>query len=126
MSRPDISVDEAFGVIRADYYREVREMALDLAQRMKSGDVADEEALSDALHDDVDGCQRVIYTFRAKLGLLANDNEDAAEDEGVEATTPESRMYYALQADIREELDARGVDMSDPDSWPEIDLGEFS
>lgn len=121
-----ISVDEAFSVIRADYYREVKEMALDLAQRMKSGDIAGEEGLSDAMHDDVDGCQRVIYTFRAKLGLLASDNEGAAEDEGVEATTPEARMYYALQADIRDELDARGVDMNDPNSWADLDLGEFA
>ncbi len=116
------TVEDAVRLIRADYYSDVLSMAKDLASRMKSGEVED---FGDALHDDVDGCARVIYTYQAKLGLLASDNEDAAEEEGADATSPEARMYYALQADIRDTLDSRGVDMNDPSSWPDIDMREF-
>lgn len=118
----EITVDEAVSAIRRDYYRDVLSMAKDLAERMKAGEVDD---LSDALHEDCDGCARVIYTFQAKLGLLASDNEDAWEDAGDDVTDPSVRMYYALQADITERLDAAGIDLNDPESWPGIDLGEF-
>ncbi len=119
----EITVDEAVSAIRADYYGDVRDMAKNLAERMKAGDVED---FSDALHDAVDDCQRCIYTFQAKLGLLASDNEDAMEEElGDDNGTPEQRMYWALRADIVEHLEACHVDVNDPDSWAEIDMSEF-
>lgn len=119
----EITVDEAVSAIRRDYYRDVLSLARDLAERMKAGEIED---FNDALHEQVDGCARVIYTFRAKLGLLASDNEDEAESQGLETDgSPEQRMYYALQADITERLVAAGVDLDDSDSWAEIDLGAF-
>ena len=123
MKHPTVTVDEAVSAIRRDYYSDVLAMAKDLAERMKAGDVEDFE---DALHEDCDGCARVIYTFQAKLGLLASDNEDAWEDVDSGAVlTPEQRMYFALQADIRERLEASEVDPNEPGTWPDIDLGEF-
>jgi DNA replication initiation complex subunit (GINS family) len=126
MQHPTETVDEAVSAIRRDYYSDVSSMAKDLAERMKAGEIEDFE---DALHEDCDGCARVIYTFQAKLGLLASDNEDAAEDSlgehEAKLLSPEQRMFFALEADIRQELNARGVDPSEPDSWPDIDLGEF-
>ncbi len=122
----NITVDEAVSAIRRDYYQDVLSMAKDLAERMKAGEVEDFE---DALHEDCDGCARVIYTFQAKLGLLASDNEDAAEDSLGESEArllgPEQRMFFALEADIRQDLNARGVDVGEPESWAEIDLTEF-
>lgn len=120
----DITVDQAVNAIRRDYYSDVLDLARDLAERMKAGEVDD---FGDALHEQVDGCARVIYTLQAKLGLLVSDNEDAWEDTGAGDGTPapETRMYYALQADISERLEAGGVDLNDSDSWAEIDLEEF-
>lgn len=122
----NITVDEAVSVIRRDYYQDVLSMAKDLATRMKAGEV---DEFSDTLHEDCDGCQRVIYTCQAKLGLLASDNEDAATDalgeEEAKALTVEQRMYFALQADIVQALTCRGVEVDDPDSWAAIDLEEF-
>ncbi len=123
MQHPTVTVDEAVSVIRRDYYSDVLSMAKDLAERMKAGEVDDFE---DALHEECDGCARVIYTFQAKLGLLASDNEDAWEDVDSGAVlTPEQRMFYALQADIRERLETSDVDPSEPGSWPDIDLAGF-
>ena len=121
-SMSEITVDEAVSVIRRDYYRDVLSLARDLAERMKAGEIDD---FGDALHEQVDGCARVIYTFQAKLGLLASDNEEAWQEVGADCTEPEQRMYYALQADITERLVAAGVDLDDSDSWAEIDLGGF-
>lgn len=124
---PDITVDDAVSAIRRDYYRDVLAMAKDLAERMKAGEVEDFE---DSLHEDCDGCARVIYTFQAKLGLLASDNEDAAEDSlgehEAQLLGAEQRMFFALEADIRECLSSHGVDSSEPDSWVDIDLSEFA
>jgi hypothetical protein len=122
----ETSVDDAVRVITRDYYNDVRHMAKDLATRMKAGEVED---FSDALREDCDECQRVIYTFRAKLGLIASDNADAAADDlgddEAARLTVEARMYYALQADILERLSAGGVDVNEPDSWTDIDLEGF-
>lgn len=123
MQHPTVTVDEAVSAIRRDYYSDVLGMAKDLAERMKAGEIGDFE---DALHEDCDGCARVIYTFQAKLGLLVSDNEDAWEEVDSGAVLkPEQRMYFALQADIRERLEASDVDPNEPETWPDIDLGEF-
>ena len=123
----NITVEEAVSAIRRDYYQDVLSLARDLAERMKAGEVDD---FGDALHEQCDGCARVIYTFQAKLGLLASDNEDAYDEEfgpnENDAKGPEVRMYYALCADIRDRLEAGGVDVDDSDTWPDIDLGEFA
>lgn len=120
---PDITVDEAVSVIRRDYYQDVLGLARDLAERMKAGEIDD---FGDALHETVDGCARVIYTFQAKLGLLVSDNEDAGEEELGEAPdTVEARMFWAMCADIRERLEASDIDLSEPDGWTDIDLEDF-
>lgn len=121
-------VEDALRVLRADYYSDVRGMAKDLADRMKAGDIED---FNDALHEDVDGCQRVIYTQQAQIGLLCSDNEDAYAQEFGEVPVTDgainwaAMMYSALQQDIIEDLDAHGVDVNDPESWPDIDLSDF-
>ncbi len=125
----DADVDAAFNIMRAHYYQDVRDTAKELAKEMKAGDVSE---FSDTLHETCDGDQRVIYTFKAKVGLLCSDNEGAYTEQTGEPPPMQgddinwsAMMFYAFQQDIVECLEANGVDVNDPDSWPDIDLKEF-
>jgi hypothetical protein len=109
------AVEEAQRVIRADYYGTVRGIASDIARAVKDGEIQDSEDLGRYLHESVDGSQRVIYTHKAKLGLLASDNEDAWEDVGVENPDDSTKMFYALSSDVLDDLTREfGIDPDDP------------
>jgi len=118
-------VDAALSVLRADYYSDVRGVAQDLARAMKEGEV---DEFSDALHEAVDGTQRVIYTYQARVGLICTDNQDAYVEDFGEVPLEngnikwEAMMFVAMEKDVVEDLEAHDVDVNDPDSWPEIDL----
>lgn len=117
----DVSVDDAFQIIRRDYYSDVKDLGDQLIAQAKAGEIDDFE---DALHEMVDGTQRVIYTRQAVLGVAASDNSDAFEDERVELDwdtgIPWSQiMFFALRADILQYLDGQGFEPGDPDSWEE-------
>ncbi len=119
----------ATNILTQDYMNDVRSCARGLAERMKDGDASD---FSDALHEAVDGTQRVMYTFEAKLGVILSDNGDAYFDEfGEEGAVEkdgikwERLCFVAMQQDVLKELDVRGVDVNDESSWPDIDLKEF-
>lgn len=125
----DDDVKAAVSILSMDYYNDVRGVAKDLARSMKDGEV---EEFGDALHDAVDGTQRVIYTFQARCGLLVSDNADAyIEEFGTDGVVEsggiawERLMFAAMEADVIEELDVRSVDVNDPSSWPDIDMSEF-
>lgn len=124
----DDDVKAAIHIITMDYYNDCRDVAKDLAQRMKDGDVDD---FNDALHEAVDGTQRIIYTFQAKCGLLVSDNADAYTEEFGEVPIEngdikwEAMAFVAMQRDVEKELDVRGVDVNDQSSWPDIDMSEF-
>jgi len=124
----DKDVEDALRVLRADYYSDVLDVARELAKEMKSGDV---EEFSDALSQAVDGTQRVIYTYQARIGLLCTGNEDAYVEQVGEVPVQgdtinwEAMMFAAMERDVTERLEASGVDVNDPDSWPDIDLSEF-
>lgn len=100
------TVDHATAVLRLDYYDDVRGVAWCLLQRIEDGDdIFTAEQLDEALREAIDGSARVIYTWQARLGLLASDNEGACEDETGEApTSPEVAMFWAMRADVREML----------------------
>lgn len=125
----DEDVKAAINILTHDYNNDVRGVAQDLAQRMKDGEV---DEFSDALHEAVDGTQRVIYTFQAKLGVILSDNSDRYFEEfGEEGACSkdgiawERLCFVAMEQDVVEELEARGVDVNDPSSWPDIDMSEF-
>jgi hypothetical protein len=101
----------ATDIINRDYYADVRGIAADLIRQIKDGEITSEDQLNDAIHQDVDSAQRVIYTFQAKLGLIASGNEDAYEEDfGEKPDSPEKAMFAALARDVRERLDNEGVD----------------
>lgn len=125
----EADVKAAESILTMDYYNDVRSVARGLAQSMKDGEVED---FSDAIHEAIDGTQRVIYTWQARCGLLVSDNADAyAEEFGEEgmivngAIAWERLMFAAMQADVIKELDVRSVDVNNPRSWPDIDMKEF-
>jgi hypothetical protein len=99
-------VNDALAVLRRDYYADVRGLA-DAFREAKAYAKEHGESFepSDALHEIVDGSQRVIYTVQARVGLLCSDNEDAYEDEmGEPAPTIEAAMFMALRRDVEETL----------------------
>lgn len=113
-------------LIRQWYTRRVDAMALDLLQRILAGEVSD---LNDTLHEDVDGTDIVIYTYKASAALMASSNDGAMLEETGEAGTTEQQAYFALVADVREELSRlvdsppdgmtmpEGFDLDDDSTW---------
>ena len=101
----------ATDIINRDYWDDVRGVTNDLIGRIKDGEIKDREGLDQALDEAVDGTQRVMYTFQAKLGLLATENEDAWENDFGEKPEDESKaMFAAMRQDVQAQLDAEDVD----------------
>jgi hypothetical protein len=107
------AVRDAVSVIRRDYYADVAAVADSVEERMRS-----EADVMDIIHEEVDASQRVMYTWQARLGLLASENEDAYfeefEEEGAvhDGGIDYSRlMFAAMERDVIEELQRRGVDV---------------
>lgn len=101
MSDQTITVDQAVGVLNRDYFEDVRGIADDLKRAVKDGEITSEEEFYTYLDESCDGHQRVIYTFRARLGLISTDNLEAYESEfGEKPPTVEAQMYAALRADV--------------------------
>lgn len=74
------------------------------------------EWVSERVDQDTDGHEYVIYTYKAKLVLVASDNEDAADNEyGPGEYTVEQRACMAMRADVWEILNAR------EDAWLTVD-----
>lgn len=109
------AVNDAVQVIRQDYYQDVQGVAQDVAEYIRENAPIDRDRIMDVIHETIDGHGRVIYTFQAKLGLLASDNEDAYfEDFGSDTMPTESqKMYCAMERDVYEELDRMGIDIND-------------
>lgn len=125
----DADVKAAQRILEMDYMNDVRSCAKGVAERLQ--DDPDEDP-NDAIHESVDGTARVIYTFQAKLGVVFSNNSDHYFEEfGEEGAVSsdginwERLCFVAMEQDVREELDARGFDLNDPDSWKDFDLKEF-
>jgi hypothetical protein len=106
-----ITVAQAEGVLRAEYWDDVRGMAEDARQAVKDGDVNDTEELENWLNESIDGCGRVIYTAQAMDGLRWSNHDEACFDEGLcceddfRDGIPWSKlMFCALLADVRDTL----------------------
>jgi hypothetical protein len=116
--------------LRAWYYGRVRDVTEDALGQILSGELEDEDALEQWLHETIDQSDVVIYTHKAKCALLASNNEDALEEETGEARADVgARAYYAMRADVRETLETlvnyppdglglpEGFDLSDSTTW---------
>ena len=99
-------VKAAVDVIVSEYWQDVRECAADFVEQFQKGEFKDEEDYREQLEQYVDGSSRVIYTYWARLGLLATHSEGAYEEQTGEEPTGDSariskQMYYAYLADIQ-------------------------
>jgi len=100
-----ISVDDALSVLNRDYFDDVRGIAEDCKRAVKDDKVSNDEELSDYLHQSIDGHERVIYAYQARIGLVCTDSVDAYEDEtGEKPPSPEVQMFWALMQDVRDRL----------------------
>lgn len=100
--------------LRRQYYADVRSLALDLIERAKDEQL-DAEAFDEAVHQDVDSNQWVIYTHMAKIACLVSDNEDAIFEDmgGVECdgSVPYSQIaFFAMRQDVLQALETEGFD----------------
>ena len=97
----------AIDIINTDYWDDVRGVTDDLLKEIKDGDITSREQLDERVSEAIDGTQRVIYTFQAKLGLLATNNADGYEEElGDKPPTIEAQMAWAMRMDVFAQLDA--------------------
>ncbi len=105
----DEDVKAAVDVISAEYWQDVRGCAEDFVEQFHKGEFRDRDDFETQLHQYVDGSQRVIYTYWARLGLLATNNADAYEEATGEVPTGDSsgistQMFYAFKADIEAQI----------------------
>ncbi len=101
----DADVNAAVTIITRDYLQDVQGIADEILEAVKSGEITDQDALEERLQQEVDGSQRVIYTFQSKLGLLATRYDDAYEDEfGEKPKDVAVQMAYAMMQDVRDAL----------------------
>ena len=98
-----LTVEQAVDVINDDYFDDVRGIVEDCKRAIKDGELSSEDEFHDWLHEAVDGTQRTIYTFQARLGMLVTNNPDAYEDElGEKPAQVEHAMHAAMMADVRD------------------------
>lgn len=103
--------DDAMSTLRRWYYDEIRSLAAEAVREFpfpadENDDDENEEPRADWLHETIDGHEFVIYTVKAQAVILASDSHDAMEDETGEKGTDEQRAYFAMLADVREQIEA--------------------
>ena len=104
--------DDAMNILRRWYHDEIRSLAEEAVLEFpfpadENDDDENEEDRDTWLHETIDGHEFVIYTAKAQAVALASDNADAEEDETGEKSTDDSRRaYYAMRADVREQIEA--------------------
>ena len=113
---PERAHDDAMRVLRAEYYGGVRGITEDLKARVASGEIASEDALSDAIQQEVDGSYWVIYTHANFQVLLCSDHHDASFEEYGEVPLAAdgnvnwaALAFAALERDVRDQMDAEDV-----------------
>lgn len=114
---PEITHDDAFRALRAEYYTAVKSYAEDLKDRITRKEIKNHDELIQAVEEDVDGSEWVIYTRKAQQVLFVSDNEDAYVDElGTDGVVKDGAInwnalaYMAMRTDLQETLETIGID----------------
>lgn len=116
----ELDMQEVELVLSRDYELDVSDVAKSLKAEIDAGEIKDAEALDNRLRQDIDSTQRVIYTRKAQLGLIASNNSGAYFAFGAEGALEggdiawSRLMYAAMERDVVEELERLGVDVNDP------------
>ena len=118
----DTLMGQAIGLMRRAYYGMIRDLSQEIIKAIHDDEITDSDALQDRIHEDCDGSQWVIYTFKAQQVLLASDNDGAyADDFGEEGIVKDGAInwsglaYAAMARDLSEQLDAEGVNLNGQD-----------
>lgn len=116
----DALIEEGRRICERDYWDDVRGCAESLVERIKEKTyIKTSEDLREAIHNDVDGSARVIYTHLAIECLRFSKYDGRAVEEGlVDASQfkdgiPWSALAYAaFEQDVYDQLDALGIDVN--------------
>lgn len=109
-------VQDAIGIIQRETCANARGIAVNLLKRVADRELTSSESFQEALHEDCDGDQSVIYNARAERMLFASSNSDAYREATGEKEDAELnvRAYYCLRADVEESVGAMlPVDIGD-------------
>jgi len=110
----DRRLDRAIGILQRDYFKDVNDIAELVQDEIKSGQITNDEQLSEYLHETIDSAHRVIFTREAKLGLVFSDNDEAYHESfGGDLPNYSVMMYCALEADVNERLDITRCELCD-------------
>jgi hypothetical protein len=113
--------DLADSIKRTSYFGAVRATADSILADLTNSTIDTAGDLETRIHEDCDGARCVIYTAAAMDVLRYSDNDNAyADDFGDEGLVRDGSInwsgmaYAAFRADIVEQLQAHGVDLSEP------------
>lgn len=102
------------------YNDDVRYLAQDIQAWAKENDYPDREQVMDCIHEFIDGCTRVSYTWKAKMCVACSPNAGAYFEQfgnygAVDGDSINwSRLAYcAFEADVIEFLNDDGFDVHD-------------
>jgi hypothetical protein len=111
--------DDAMRVLRAEYYQGVRGITQELADRIKDGEIKDQEGLDQALNETIDGSYWVIYTHANFQVILCTDHHDEYMEQTGEAPVSDGSInwaalaYYAMMRDVQDQMSAEGVEINE-------------
>ncbi len=104
----DDDISRALDVLRADYYRFVKQDAQQFIDRIRAKEWERFDQFIDCYTQEQDGCQRVIYTAMAKQVAFVSDYEDTAREEltdlGCENPTPEQIAFHCIYNEVLQEI----------------------
>lgn len=107
----EVTTDQEDRVLRQEYWDAVRDIATDLEDAVKSGDIESEDDLNERMHESVDDSAWIIYTANNFQVLRYCDNHDAYTDEFGEVPMSGSEVnwaalaYAAMLEDVRKTTD---------------------
>ena len=91
------------------YRDEIRGWVSDFEDRAKRKEFADADEMREAIEQDLDGSECVVYTYKARLVAMLSDSFEAArgeaEDMGLEHPTPEQIAFLCMKIDVMDWLD---------------------
>jgi len=108
-------IEEGKQALRRSYHESMRSFAKEILEEAKKGGYEDydeaREWIDEQIHETADGTSWVIYTGQALDVLVASDNWQIIDDEGLQLAESLTGVitqaaFYAVRADIQEYVDA--------------------
>lgn len=107
--------------IRSEISRTVNDIVDGLTSEMKRAvddkEILDVSELDEYLWQEVDSCEWVIYTFKARLIAAVADWEEFKAEHGQEATSPEALAFFHLMEEARSSVEYQEL-------WEKLEHGD--